>query len=118
LFFESLDVAPPSGSVRISLSLGLQADLSRRQQRHALRFRPRKTPIHEIPTGDFALRVHTGPHGDQLSRTFGLPTVLVLTHPLHAYRLSHGARQQGRILRRIVCAQPSIATGTFAVDDV
>ena len=42
--------------------------------------------------------------------------MFVSTHPLHAHRLPHGARQQGGIACRIFVAVAAIAAGAFNID--
>ena len=71
-------------------AVGFMTDLTRSKQTHsgARNSGERETPIRKVPGDNFALSVDSGTDDIQLRRAFGLPAMLVISHPLHANRFA------------------------------
>ena len=118
MIVEGVCVAAASDAIREALPLGLQPDLPRSHKGDTVCFGPRETAVEEIPGGDFAAGIHGCAHGEQLRRALGLPAMFIRPHPLHAYRLSDGARHDHGIFGSVVGAQAAVAARGFAVKDL
>jgi len=71
---------------------------------------------HRLPGQDLATCVQRRAQVQQLRRTFGVPAMLVLAHPLQPDRLAQLARDQRRLKRRVVIAVAAIAARAVFVD--
>ena len=116
LILERVHLTAASSAVGIAIGRRLHADLARSQQAQApARSRSKRKPaIGKIPRDDRALCVDASADQIELSGTFGLPGMLVISHPLDAHRFADRARQQSGIFGDIIGAHAAIAAGGFA----
>ena len=61
-----------------------------------------RQPHLRVPRGDTLIGIEAAAHFQHLRGSLGVPTVLVLTRPLHPHGPAHGLRQQERVGRRVV----------------
>ena len=78
---------------------------------HAVRNIELRVPRRDTPVG-----VQSDLQVDQRWRPFGIPAMLVGTHPLHAYGSANSACEQRRVAGGIFMTVPSITAGAVYVD--
>src|SRR5258705_4574466 len=75
------------------------------------------TPNFIVPIGDPSVGIESSAHLRHHRGTIRFPGMLLLTHPMYAYRpVGKCPRNQGRISRNIVGSVVPIAAGSFCVD--
>ena len=72
--------------------------------------------VSAFPREQFARLVQAAAEFEKVRRTFGVPGVLVVAHPLQAYGLAHGARKQHRVMGGIEGSVGAIGARAIQVD--